>query len=296
MKRLRLLLFLVLPATALAVTYRVDPAGGPDGLSAAVAAAFAAWQGLDETLEVAENSDTGTENVPVFRYGDAALLGDDTLSLTVQRQNGGLEILVTPTTGPLAANALLHEAGLLLDLAVANSGVMNPALPEEPLSLGDAEQTALGTLLTSVKEDVNRDGAVDFYDLVALAQSYGQPGINEPADINDDGLVDRTDLELLQAAYVFAPPSSTGPPQTGAMGDETSDEASSDAEDLEAEDLEPGDESAGDALPAGPQDDAQPTDQDTQTLPGDGIDGDGIDGDGIDGDNPGDDASDGDEP
>ena len=300
MKRLRLLLFLVLPATALAVTYRVDPAGGPDGLSAAVAAAFAAWQGLDETLEVAESSDTGsdtgTENAPVFRYGDAALLGDDTLSLTVQRQNGGLEILVTPTTGPLAANALLHEAGLLLDLAVANSGVMNPALPEEPLSLGDAEQTALGTLLTSVKEDVNRDGVVDFYDLVALAQSFGQPGINEPADINDDGLVDRTDLELLRAAYVFAPPSSTGPPQTGATGDETSDEASSDAEGLEAEGLEAegleaGDESAGDALPAGPQDDAQPTDQDTQTLPGDGIDGEG-----IDGDEPGDDTSDGDEP
>ncbi|CAN5825779.1 hypothetical protein BH24DEI2_BH24DEI2_12850 [soil metagenome] len=266
MKRLRLLLLLLLPATALAVTYRVDPTGGPDGLGAAVTEAFAAWQGLDETLEVAENEEADT----VFRYATLALLGDDTLSLAVQRQGGGsLDILVTPTAGPLASNALLHETGLLLDLAVSDSGVMNPALPEEPLSLGDAEQTALSTLLTSVKEDVNRDGAVGFYDLVALAKSFGQPGINAPADINDDGLVDRKDLELLRAAYVFAPPSSTGPPQPGVAGDETLDDP----------DLETEGESAQDALPPEPfEEDTPPADDGTQPLPTDDPDGDVSDG------------------
>ena len=305
MKRLRLVFLLLLPTTALAVTYRVDSTGGPDGLSAAVAEAFAAWQSLDETLEVAQSEDApeDTAEDAVFRYGDTALLGDDTLSLTVQRQDAGdLEILVTPTAGPLASNALLHEAGLLLDLAVADDGVMNPALSEEPLSLGDAEQTALGTLLTSVKEDVNRDGAVDFYDLVALARSFGQPGINAPADINDDGLVDRQDLDLLRAAYVFAPPSSTGPPQAGAAGDETLDDAGLDDADLETGDLVPGDlepggESAQDALPAEPfDDDTPPAEDDTQTLPGGGVDGNGVDGGDLDGDNPDGDNPDGGSP
>ncbi len=238
MKRMRVLLCLLVPATALAVTYRVDPTGGPDGLGAAVAAAFAAWQGLDETLDVSESEDASA----VFRYGDTALLGDDTLSLTVQRQRGerSLDILVTPTAGPLADNALLHEAGLLLDLAVSGGGVMNPALPEEPLALGESETAALQSL-SAVKEDVNRDGSVDFYDLVALAQSFGQPGINAPADINDDGLVDRQDLELLRAAYVFAPPSATGPPEAEGAEDADPEDAG-----LETEGLETGGSSAGD--------------------------------------------------
>ena len=213
MKIFRTLLFFLFACslcTALAVTYRVDQAGGPDGLAAAVAEAFTAWQGLAPTLEVSESEDATT----LFRYGDTALLGDDTLSLTVQRQGAErtLDVLVTPLAGPLENNALLHETGLLLDLGTSDTGVMNPALPETPLSLGDPEIAALGTL-TAVKEDVNRDGVVDFYDLVELAKNFGQPGINAPADINDDGLVDSQDVQLLRAAYTFAPPSSTGPSQ-----------------------------------------------------------------------------------
>lgn len=265
MKTLRTLLLILLPVTALAVTYRVDSEGGPEGLAAAVIEAFAAWQGLDETLEVSESEDALT----VFRYSDVALLGDDTLSLTVQRQNGerSIDILVTPTLSPAATNALLHETGLLLDLAVSDSGVMSPALPAEPLTLGETETLALSTV-TAVKEDVNRDGVVDFYDLVDFAKSFGQPGINMPADINDDGLVDRQDLDLLRAAYTFTPPSSTGPAQPTEQQDgeasEDPDFEGLDGEDgngLEPAPAEPAEEpQAEDTLPS-------TDDKDSQTPP-----------------------------
>ena len=197
-------------SAALAVTYSVDPDGGPDDLAERVAQAFAAWLELDDTLVAEMTADAPN----VFSYGDPRMFGEDIYSLTVQRQSPErrVNVIVNPAAvQPDDANALLHEAGLLLGLSAADVGVMNPALPNEPLVLGEMEIEALGTAQTSLPEDINQDGEVNFYDLVEFSRSFGQPGVSLPADIDEDGEVDRDDLELLRNAYVFNPPSSEPP-------------------------------------------------------------------------------------
>jgi Ca2+-binding EF-hand superfamily protein len=48
--------------------------------------------------------------------------------------------------------------------------------------------------------DFNKDGKVDFDDLLILAQNYGKPGF-EGGDANADGKVDFDDLLLLAQRY-----------------------------------------------------------------------------------------------
>ena len=48
--------------------------------------------------------------------------------------------------------------------------------------------------------DVNRDGAVNIYDLVLVAGRFGQPGDNG-ADVNGDGVVNIQDLVLVAGAF-----------------------------------------------------------------------------------------------
>ena len=129
MKTLYIITLLVVAGMALAITYRVDAEGGPDSLASEVNAAFDAWLGIDDSLEL-ESSDEATT---VFGYGEDSLFGPDILSLTVQRQDpSGVDILLRPTAAG-RDNALLHETGLILGVSVAEAGVMNPAL-------GDAAQ------------------------------------------------------------------------------------------------------------------------------------------------------------
>ena len=209
-------------SAALAVTYTVDPEGGPGDLVERVAQAFAGWLELDDTLV----ADVEEDAPNVFSYGDTRMFGDDTYSLTVQRQSPErrVHVIVNPALAqPNDANALLHEAGLLLGLSTADTGVMNPALPNEPLVLGEAEIGALSTAQTSVPEDINQDGEVNFYDLVEFSRTFGQPGVTLPADINEDGQVDRDDLELLREAYTFNPPSSEPPSEEELSDDELGD-------------------------------------------------------------------------
>ena len=208
--KLSLSVLLLTVGAALAVTYTVDPEGGPEDLAERVAQAFAGWLELDDTLVADMEEDAPN----VFSYGDAMMFGGDTYSLTVQRQSPTrrVTVMLNPALAqPNGANALLHEAGLLLGLSTADAGVMNPALPDEPLVLGEAEAEALGNAQTSVPEDLNQDGEVNFYDLVEFSRTFGQPGVSLPADINEDGEVDRDDLELLREAYTFNPPSSEPP-------------------------------------------------------------------------------------
>jgi hypothetical protein len=92
------------------------------------------------------------------------------------------------------------------------NSVMNPSIaPDDSVELGDFERQLLERLELFVSEDINRDGVVNFYDLVALAQAFGRSGVNDPADINRDGLIDQQDVEALRSAYTFSDPAETAP-------------------------------------------------------------------------------------
>ena len=177
--------------------------------------------GVDEAEEddgFGEAQDEGTviasdDTLAVFRYGDALLFGPDTLTLTFQQQlpDRSLEILVNPAATAERESSLLHEAGRLLGLRVSDSGVMNPAVTAEVPTLGAEEAAALETEQSALAQDVNRDGEVDFYDLVELAKAFGQTGVGSQGDINEDGIVDEDDLDALREAYTFSEPAETAP-------------------------------------------------------------------------------------
>ena len=198
---------------ALAISYRVEIGDGALGLEEEVAAAFAEWQnaeGAAFSAELRDDADT------VIGYGDSGRFGPDTLSLTVSRsdsQGRRVEILLSNRSSQLRRHALLHEIGVLLGLSPSNSGVMRQAVPRDNPSeaLSPSDIQALQQLGLFVAEDINRDGVVDFYDLIILASNYGGSGVNLEGDINNDGTVDDTDLELLRQAYQFSSPSETPP-------------------------------------------------------------------------------------
>ncbi len=307
-----------------AVTYRVDPAGGPETLAAEVKEAFDAWVALSDKIEV----DEAQENPEgVFQYGASERFGPDTLSLTVQRQTDTRSIIYL--ISPNAENRkriLLHETGIAIGLTpqipgtpappattptettpseaapaessdsqetsdnqetfettpsettetdtnsnessggatedssttestdtttsefseqttdtqsseeqsseitettsesstseetetpsqtLTENSVMNPSIsPDDRVELGEVEKQLVEQLQLFVSEDINRDGAVNFYDLVALAQAFGRSGVNDPADINKDGVIDQSDVDELQKSYTFSDPSQTAP-------------------------------------------------------------------------------------
>lgn len=185
---------------------------GPDSelLADAVEEALAQWQSLDATL-AAELRPDGQH---VFRFGSAERFPPGTHSLTVQRQQGGRRTIesVLRQEGERFEQALLHEVGIMFGLPTAEVGIMSPRFSDEtsPL-LGETERETLETLEQFEREDINRDGVVDFYDLVLLARAFGRQGVNLPEDLNQDGVVDERDLELLRQRYTFTPPSPDPP-------------------------------------------------------------------------------------
>lgn len=216
MRRLALTLAALLALNgALAVEYQVDASGGPDTLGARVQAAFAAWQELEPNFTASETAGADVR----IRYGSAANFGPDILTLTVQRQPGppSLEVLVNPSDSSELGTALLHETGLLFGLSPSSAGVLDPAI-RGPAELGEAERAELEALATFAREDLDRSGTVDFYDLLILARAFGQRGVNLPGDLNGDGAVDEADLELLRAAYTFSAPAPEppAPPESAA--------------------------------------------------------------------------------
>ncbi len=304
---------------AYAVTYRVDPAGGPETLSTEVKESFDAWVALSSKIEVSETEENPEAN---FQYGDTERFGPDTLSLTVQRQTDTRSILYL--ISPNAENRiriLLHETGIAIGLTpqipgtptpaappattptastptesseptetaenneqdqatfettpaapdapssepssetiegadtsesgaeqtptepqnsstpettseqtsdgvaepatpeaatppqtLTTNSVMNPSIgAEDSAELGETERQLVEQLQLFVSEDINRDGAVNFYDLVALSQAFGRSGVNDPADINKDGVIDQSDVDELKKSYTFSDPSETAP-------------------------------------------------------------------------------------
>jgi hypothetical protein len=212
-----LLLLLVLPAlpAAAAVSYRVDSSGGPLTLSEEVAAAVLAWTRQVEGVELTEDS-AGDMEVR-FAVSEPAGAGPDTVTLTVQYSAGPvrLAVLVNPLLYQDHPAALLHEAGIMLGIGNANSGIMNPALSEAtPTELSEADLEALRRQQASVPGDLTGDGVVDWHDLLELAAAYGQRGVNLAGDLDRDGVVTDQDLALLRELYEFRPPEETAVQET----------------------------------------------------------------------------------
>jgi hypothetical protein len=226
-----LLLVLLLGSFAFAITYRV--AGGDSAtLLEEVKTAFASWLELDPELEISEAEEAAEV---LIHYGESERFGPDVLSLTLQRPAAEqrLEVMINASKETTLKRVLLHETGLILGLASAGEGVMNPAVKtDEVLSLGDSEKAALEALQNVIKEDINRDGVVSFYDLAALAKVYGQSNLNDPADLSGDGIVDQDDLDILKAAYQFGDPSAEAPqtPEEAAEALESEDPANETSE------------------------------------------------------------------
>jgi hypothetical protein len=208
---------LILGGLAFAFDYRVDTAGGPEGLRERIARAYARWQ----EVEGAEITANETEDAPnTIRYGDGPAFGPDTLSLTVQRTPDPTTVVLLNPTEP-SDRALTHELGLLAGLRPAplTESVMNPAIaPEADAELTPADEAALRALAAFVPADINQDGVVDFYDLADFGAAFGETGVSLPADIDDNGVVNRADLDLLRAAYTLGAPAET-PPEEAAAGE-----------------------------------------------------------------------------
>lgn len=193
--------------------YQVDTAGGSLTLHEEVSDAFAAWQAAGAP-EVPAGDDSGDV---LFSWGSPERFGPDTFSLTVQRPEArpSLEVFLSDEAGAeQLRTAALHEAGIVLGLAPATEGVLNPALrsspPQEPT---EADVALLLSRLGAVPGDLTGDGIVDFRDLAELAAAYGERGLNLPADLDGDGEVTADDARLLREHYTFTEPAAPAEPE-----------------------------------------------------------------------------------
>ena len=208
-----LLVVCAVTASGLCQTLAVDVSGGPLTLPEEVTTAIETWsEASDQELDLSVADDGEV----VLGFGEAALLGPDTLSLTLQTSNqegSQIEVRLNPTTYRSVPGVIEHELGILLGLTPTTAeAVLNPSRgPESPSAPTAADRGSLKLIQITAPEDVTRDGLVDFYDLAALAAAFGNQGINLAADLNRDGVVDDADLEILRDAYVFTPPSRSAP-------------------------------------------------------------------------------------
>ncbi len=191
-----------------AVAYRVEDDGGPLLLSERTSDAAKIWEGAAPGAAVFTQDPTAAT---VVRYGADGLMGPDALSLTLQR-SGRIEVLVSPGAGASVTAALVHELGILLGLPEGGDGVMARALTPDATAPTPGDVAELLDRRAYLPMDLDRSGAVDFYDLAAFGRAYGQTGFNLAADFNGDGKVDAADLAALRDAYEFGPPSRTAPP------------------------------------------------------------------------------------
>ena len=219
MKRLLAIVALI-AGVAAAIEYHVDPSGGPEALTGWVAEAFDAWEDAAvEELGVTRVEEADT----VFAYGEPSQLGPDAVTVTISRSDDAgrtLTVLAHPERTDLLRRALLHETGLVIGLSPGEDGAMSPWLaPDEPAQLGDADASALHAMQDALPGDINRDGVVDFYDLILLARDFGRRGAGIAADLTGDGVVAEADLEILKEAYTFGEPSQS-PPTPATLEDE----------------------------------------------------------------------------
>jgi hypothetical protein len=190
---------------ALALEITVEP---PDGeLASAVAAAVDDWRAAGVDVDAVDAR-------VVVRVGVAARFGPDVTAWVTLRGGGddpdrGFEILVAPGAGPPRA-ALIPALGVVLG-GTLGRGALDPVLdPAGPRRPTPADGLALTERLSAIPGDLDRNGRVDFEDLLLMADVFGSRGVNLPADLDGDGVVDAADLDLLREAYTFDPPNPTG--------------------------------------------------------------------------------------
>lgn len=173
--------------------------------------ALALWQAVEGGNVTSEEREDATT---IFSVDDDALLAPDVASLTLsERSDTSLRRIILNSNRQQRQHALLYEWGKLLELNDATTGVMNPRIdPSGTLQeLSASDEAALRELERYVKEDLNRDGAVDFYDLLILAENFSREGSRLGGDLNDDGIINQADVTILRAAYQFLPPSQNAP-------------------------------------------------------------------------------------
>jgi hypothetical protein len=195
-------LLLLLVSHASALDLQVEPIAGID-LQASVEAALGDWRaaGVDvDTLELQI----------VVRAGRSELFGPD-VDLFVVVRGGALgdgrrvEVLVNEAARNLRS-ALIPALGVALGGALGTGAfdpLLDPAGPRRPTA---ADGQLLEATRSAIPGDLNRDGRVDFEDLLLLAASFGRQGVNLVGDLNGDGVIDPTDLDLLRERYTFTPP------------------------------------------------------------------------------------------
>jgi hypothetical protein len=194
------------------VDYQVDDSGGPLSLSDKAADAAAAWtSAVANAIELHLTQVQGSSNR--LQYGTDELLGPDTLSLTTVGPGGAVTAYVSPSAGELAQAVIVHELGVIIGLPEGGDGVMARALTTSlaaPSTADVAELLALGRFEPA---DLTRDGTVDFYDLIALAETFGATGVNLAGDLDGDGTVGAADIDVLRSTYRFTAPGQ--PPVSG---------------------------------------------------------------------------------
>ena len=189
----------------LEVWYDVVDAGGPLLLSESAARAAQAWRdAADGVVDLTLVRRPDATNV--LRYGDESLFGPDTLSLTTVTGDGAVTVSLSPTAGELLPTVLLHALGVIIGLQEGGEGVMASAVSEPIAVPTPAEVEELLALSLYEPADLTRDGSVDFYDLLELAASYGQRGVNLAGDLDGDGVIDDADIERLRRSYRFERP------------------------------------------------------------------------------------------
>lgn len=190
---------------ALALEITVEPPTGE--LAAAVEAALEDWRAAGVDVDAVD------ARVSV-RVGAAARFGPDVTAWVILRGGAddsarGFEILVAPGAGSPRA-ALIPALGVVLG-GTLGRGALDPVLdPAGPRRPTPADGLALSERLSALPGDLDRDGRVDFEDLLLMAEAFGRRGVNLPADLDGDGVVDAADLDRLRESYTFDPPNPTG--------------------------------------------------------------------------------------
>ncbi len=175
----------------------------------ALRAAAERWREAGAPLQVAFD-ETASDRIEV---GDASLFGPDALSLS-RRSAGaeGIEILLRPGSEGRRLDVLAYELGRLAGMTATPRGFRSGRMPATPSDAPSADDAAsFVATLTAIPEDVNGDGLVDFYDLVAISRAFGTVGTRVAGDLDGSGEVDDADIERLRAAYEFLPASRDAP-------------------------------------------------------------------------------------
>lgn len=201
-RRLALILLLAIAGSAASLELRSAPSLPAEVLELAEQA-LSDWRAAGVDVDAVEAE-------VLLSIGASERFGPDVLLWVIARGVSAegvrrFEVLIAPGAERLRA-ALIPALGVVLGGSLGE-GALNPVLDRQEVRRPSEEDGGrIERVRTAVAGDINGDGVVDFEDLLLLAASFGQRGINNPADLNGDGVVDEQDLELLRELYSFTPP------------------------------------------------------------------------------------------